>query len=130
MSTERYSTSFATGDPPDSRVLTSVSEDLGRLDQILADAIGQLLISFSEIQRMAAERNIDEIQSATQEAVRALQFQDMASQLISHCRKKLAHPDSGSTESFSATHFTSTQILRHIGPVSQSQFGEGSIELF
>ena len=40
------------------RVLSSVSEDLGRLDQILSDAIGQLLISFSEIQRMAAERDI------------------------------------------------------------------------
>ncbi len=112
------------------RVLSSVSEDLGRLDQILSDAIGQLLISFSEIQRMAAERDISEIERAAQEAVTALQFQDMASQLIAHCRKKLAHPDSESSESFSATHFTSTQILRHIGPVSQSQFGEGSIELF
>ncbi len=130
MGTHGFNANIHPGDPPDPRILTSVSEDLGRLDQILADAIGQLLISFSEIQTMAAQNRTRDIERAAQEAVTALQFQDMASQLIAHCRKKLADPESGSSESFSATHFTSTQILRHIGPVSQSQFGEGSIELF
>lgn len=130
MNIDRWATNHLRGANADPRVLNSVSEDLGRLDQLLSDAIERLLLSFGEIQSMASARRESDIERAAVDAVTALQFQDMASQLIAHCRRKLAHPDAGSDEPFSATHFTSTQILGHIGPVSQNHLGEGSIDLF
>lgn len=131
MSTDPTSPSPAATGLPDAAVLHCVSEDLGRLEQILGDAIDRLLESFATIQSLAVERQEKDIQLAAMHAVTALQFQDMANQLITHCRKKLATPGKdGDAVPFSATHFTQTQILRHAGPVSQSHVGEGSIDLF
>jgi hypothetical protein len=86
--------------------LNGISDDLGRLDTIITDA------------------------RAAFEAVTALQFQDMATQLIAHCRRRLDHAGSdggGSNVSFSSTHFAP---VRTDGPVSQSSVGAGTVDLF
>ena len=131
MNINTQDAALRTGAKLEQAVMHSVSEDLSRLDQILSDAIERLTSAFAEIQALSSERGAKDIERAAYEAVTALQFQDMASQLIAHCRRKLASPEDGdSAVPFSATHFTTTQILRHVGPVSQSHVGEGSIDLF
>lgn len=124
---------------PSSAVLRAVSEDLKRLDTLLDDAIARLLESFSNIQQLAAQSNSPEISRAAIDAVTALQFQDMATQLISHCRKHLATPDDPTaTIPFSATHFYHQMQSRGpsspggpgSGPVEQSDLASGSIDLF
>ena len=116
----------------DTAALQAISDDLGRLDTILGDAIDRLMLSFATIQTMAGARNAPEIGMAALDACTALQFQDMATQLIAHCRRRLADVHHASTVPFSATHFTSTQIRgAHAGgPVAQSSVGAGSIDLF
>jgi hypothetical protein len=124
---------------PSYAVLRAVSEDLKRLDTLLDDAIARLLESFSNIQQLAASSNSPEISKAAVDAVTALQFQDMATQLISHCRKHLADPeDPTATIPFSATHFYHQMQSRGpvsangtgTGPVEQSDLASGSIDLF
>ncbi|MFN7538031.1 MAG: hypothetical protein ACK5QN_10155 [Burkholderiales bacterium] len=110
--------------------LNGISDDLGRLDTIITDAIGRLMESFGTIQALAAEREAPEISRAAFEAVTALQFQDMATQLIAHCRRRLDHAGSdggGSNVSFSSTHFAP---VRTDGPVSPSSVGAGTVDLF
>ncbi len=110
--------------------LHGISDDLGRLDTIITDAIGRLIESFGTIQALASERQAPEISRAAFEAVTALQFQDMATQLIAHCRRRLDHAGSnggGNNASFSSTHFAPPPVT---GPVSQSSVGAGTIELF
>jgi hypothetical protein len=110
--------------------LNGISDDLGRLDTIITDAIDRLMESFGTIQALAAEREAPEISRAAFEAVTALQFQDMATQLIAHCRRRLdqagSHRDSNGV-SFSSTHFAHAPAN---GPVSQSTVIAGTIDLF
>jgi hypothetical protein len=110
--------------------LNAISEDLGRLDTMITDAIDRLMVSFGTIQELAHEREAPEITRAAFEAVTALQFQDMATQLIAHCRRRLNQASNcrdDSEVSFSATHFAPVSAN---GPVSQSTVIAGTVDLF
>ena len=109
--------------------LHSISDDLGRLDNLIGDAITRLMETFDTIQALATEFEVPEISRAAFEAVTALQFQDMATQLIAHCRRQLAHVGQPGDDdiSFSSTHFVPPAVT---GPVSQSSVSAGSVDLF
>jgi hypothetical protein len=112
------------------RGLNGISDDLGRLDTMIADAIDRLMVSFATIQELASEREAPEIARAALDAVTALQFQDMATQLIGHCRRRLQQAGSSTDMgdvSFSSTHFAHASAN---GPVSQSTVIAGTIDLF
>ncbi|CAN5365346.1 hypothetical protein BH10PSE17_BH10PSE17_37800 [soil metagenome] len=113
---------------PHPDLLRSVSEDLGRLDGMLNDAISRLTGTFNQIQQLAADCNSPEITLATFDAIGAMQFQDMASQLIAHCQQRLAvtEYDPTATIPFIATHFNNLSF----GSVDQSDMTSGSIDLF
>jgi ubiquinone biosynthesis protein UbiJ len=106
------SVAAASADPAPSP--SSVALDLERLQQLLADACDTLLACFdgsaAELRREqpdvhAALRRLDD-------AVIALQFQDMAQQLIAHAQARLAHG------------------LARANPVTQGGVTAGSVELF
>lgn len=109
--------------------LHSISDDLGRLDNLIGDAIARLMETFDTIQALAMEFETPEISRAAFEAVTALQFQDMATQLIAHCRRQLAHAGQPGDDpiSFSSTHFVPPCAT---GPVSQCSVSAGSVDLF
>jgi hypothetical protein len=106
--------------------LMTASNDLERLEGLLADACDGLMMRFTSeltpvLQNLGA-------------AVTALQFQDMASQLIHHtnrrlrnCADQIARESMGDDEDGQAVVVTAP--LRP-NPVTQSQMDAGSIELF
>ena len=127
--------------------LMTASNDLDRLQRLLADATTTLLQHFhglsEQIERLRVELNdpstmdadaIERAGRALGGAVIALQFQDMASQLISHtdrrlkscadrlARDALADDDDGEP-------LTMPAPLRP-NPVTQDEVDAGSIELF
>ncbi|MFY9317731.1 MAG: hypothetical protein WAO95_19505 [Burkholderiales bacterium] len=90
--------------------------DLARLDALLADAVATLVESFGEVAARCAGQG--ELAVPLERAATALQFQDLASQLIAHIRDRLT----GCAEAAPARN------LRQ--PVRQHDLDEGSIELF
>lgn len=90
--------------------------DLERLDALLADAAATLLESFGEVAALC--RGQGEFAVPLERAATALQFQDLASQLIAHARGRLA----------ACARATPAKNLRQ--PVRQHGLDEGSIELF
>lgn len=123
---------YSTNNPPGVHLggLHGVSDDLGRLDAMISDAIDRLVSTFTAIQTLAAEHQTPEISRAAVEAITALQFQDMATQLIAHCRHRIdhamTHQGDATSAPFSSTHFVPSLS----SPVSQSGVGAGTIELF
>jgi hypothetical protein len=126
--------------------LMTASNDLERLEGLLADACDGLMMRFSTaVQQMeslmqaATDHRIQtsELTPVLQNlgaAVTALQFQDMASQLIHHtnrrlrnCADQIARESMGDDEDGQAVVVTAP--LRP-NPVTQSQMDAGSIELF
>jgi len=127
--------------------LMTASNDLDRLQRLLADATGTLLQHFHGLSEQIArlrpqlERGLvadpaalEQARHALSRAVVALQFQDMASQLIAHTDKRLrscadrlardalADDDDGAGITLPAP-------LRP-NPVTQDEIDAGSIELF
>ncbi len=126
--------------------LMTASNDLERLHGLLADACDTLMLRFSSaVQQMeglmqaATDHRIQTaelapVMQSLGAAVTALQFQDMASQLIVHtnrrlrnCADQLARDAMGDDEDGEAV--VETPPLRP-NPVTQSQMDAGSIELF
>ncbi len=126
--------------------LMTATNDLERLEGLLADACDGLMMRFSEaVQQMeglmqaATDHRIQasELTPVLQNlgaAVTALQFQDMASQLIHHtnrrlrnCADQIAREAMGDDEDGQAV--VETPPLRP-NPVTQSEMDAGSIELF
>ncbi len=120
--------------------LLTVSNDLDRLQSLLADACTTLLESFhgahAQLRRSVAPAADADIAAATQQignAIVALQFQDMASQLIEHshrrlrsCADQLARqtmPDDDGPA------LVEEAPLRP-NPVTQDEMDAGSVELF
>lgn len=90
--------------------------DLARLDALLAEAAATLVESFGDVAALCAGRG--EFAAPLERAATALQFQDLASQLIAHTRQRLA----GCAGAAPAA--------RPRQPVRQNDLDEGSIELF
>lgn len=121
--------------------LMSASHDLERLQTLLADACDALMQRFhgahSQIVELRSAIDTPEIAEVAQHlggAVTALQFQDMASQLIAHtsrrlrsCADRIARDAFGEDEAGEAV--VETAPLRP-NPVTQDEMDAGSIELF
>jgi hypothetical protein len=122
--------------------LMTASHDLERLQTLLSDACDALMTSFygasAHIQGLRERQSlVPEMDSALKHlggAVTALQFQDMASQLIAHtskrlrnCCDRLARDTMGDDEDGSA--IVEDGPLRP-NPVTQDEMDAGSIDLF
>lgn len=127
--------------------LMVASNDMDRLQRLLSDACEGLMASFygatgelkTLLHRAASDPGIQapELHAAMQhlaEAITAMQFQDMASQLITHttrrlrnCADRLARDTMGDDEDGIA--LVESAPLRP-NPVTQDEMDAGSIELF
>lgn len=127
--------------------LLVASNDLERLQRLLADAGDALMSNFygasSEMKRLQQrlaehpEICVDELQQALTHlagAITAMQFQDMASQLITHttkrlrnCADRLANEALGSDEDGDAV---IEEMPLRPNPVTQDEMDAGSVELF
>jgi hypothetical protein len=127
--------------------LLVVSNDLDRLQRLLADAGDSLLAHFhgaslemQRVQQILAEHphlNREELKQARTHlagAITAMQFQDMASQLIAHtthrlrsCADRIASDALGPDEDGEAV--IEAMPLRP-NPVTQDEMDAGSVELF
>ena len=121
--------------------LLVVVHDLARLDVLLAHAMENLLERFTSASDDLADplllgsQQLDVVRSTLRAAVTELQFQDMASQLISHtskilqgCAYRLASESMGS-EDGEAVPFVE-DVPERPNPVTQDEMDAGSIELF
>jgi hypothetical protein len=127
--------------------LMVASNDLDRLQRLLSDACDALLTHFYGasgelthlLHLMAAQPQIDApgLHAAMQhlaEAITAMQFQDMASQLVGHttrrlrnCVDRLARDTMGDDEDGEAV---VEEAPARPNPVTQDEMDAGSIELF
>lgn len=121
--------------------LLVVVHDLSRLDGLLAHAMENLLARFTTASENLADpllvgsKELDVVRSTLRAAVTELQFQDMASQLISHtsrilqgCAYRLASESMGA-EDGEAVPFVE-DVPERPNPVTQDEMDAGSIELF
>jgi hypothetical protein len=121
--------------------LLVVVHDLSRLDGLLAHTMNNLMERFTRASANLADpllvesKALDEVRSALRAAVTELQFQDMASQLITHtskilqgCAYRLASESMG-LEDGEAVPFVE-DVPERPNPVTQDEMYAGSIELF
>lgn len=121
--------------------LLVVVHDLSRLDGLLAHTMENLMERFTAASAnladpsLADSKELDSVRSALRAAVTELQFQDMASQLITHtskilqgCAYRLASESMGS-EDGEAVPFVD-EVPERPNPVTQDEMDAGSIELF
>lgn len=115
------------------RECAAIASDLERLKVLIADAGDRLLASFNAVsaQLPAVAGDVAQRRSLTRAvtgAVTALQFQDMATQLIRHAQRRLEVLE-GCLASLS--HDTDPLLAAtRMQPVRQSAMGAGSIDLF
>ncbi len=125
--------------------LMTAGNDLDRLQRLLADSCDTLMARFhGALHRLGtlegdpALRGHDavfhEVQRQLAEAVTALQFQDMASQLIAHTHQRLRNcADQLARDAFGPDADGETVVapapLRP-NPVTQDEMDAGSVELF
>jgi hypothetical protein len=127
--------------------LMVASNDLERLQRLLADACDSLMLHFqgasSELRPLlddgaerpaAAPQQLNRVMHHMAGAITAMQFQDMASQLVAHttkrlrnCADRLASQTMGDDEDGVAV--IEEAPLRP-NPVTQDEMDAGSIELF
>ncbi|MEN9436261.1 MAG: hypothetical protein RIR09_916 [Pseudomonadota bacterium] len=121
--------------------LLVVVHDLSRLDGLLAHTMENLMERFTSASANLADpalmntKELDVVRSTLRAAVTELQFQDMASQLITHtskilqgCAYRLACESMGS-EDGDAVPFVE-EVPERPNPVTQDEMDAGSIELF
>lgn len=120
--------------------LLSASNDLGRLETLLDDACRTLMVRFHEaaaqVHRLPSEDAglRDQVARQIGGAITALQFQDMASQLISHTCRRLRHcADLLANEAFRDDDDGAGLVMEaplRPNPVTQAEMDAGSVELF
>jgi len=121
--------------------LLVVVHDLNRLDGLLAHTMENLMERFTAASAslaapsLADSKELDGARSALRAAVTELQFQDLASQLITHtskilqgCAYRLASESMGS-EDGEAVPFVE-EVPERPNPVTQDEMDAGSVELF
>jgi hypothetical protein len=121
--------------------LLVVVHDLNRLDGLLAHTMENLMERFTAASAnlanpdLVASKELDVVRSTLRAAVTELQFQDMASQLITHtskilqgCAYRLASESMG-VEDGEAVPFVE-EVPERPNPVTQDEMDAGSIELF
>jgi hypothetical protein len=114
--------------------LMVASNDLERLQRLLDDASVSLMTHFTQAAGHLQSGALAQAQQTIGGAVTALQFQDMASQLIAHtarrlrnCADRIARDAMGDDEDGSAV--VEAAPLRP-NPVTQDEMDAGSIDLF
>lgn len=114
--------------------LMVASNDLERLQRLLDDASEALMGHFTQATGLMQAGELDEARRTIAGAITALQFQDMASQLITHtsrrlrnCADRLARDAMGDDEEGEAV-IEETPLRPN--PVTQDEMDAGSIELF
>ena len=114
--------------------LMVASNDLERLQRLLDDASGALMGHFTTANGHITAGSPQQARQAIAGAITALQFQDMASQLISHtlrrlrnCADRIARDTMGDDEDGEA--LVEDAPLRP-NPVTQDEMDAGSVELF
>lgn len=121
--------------------LLVVVHDLARLDGLLAHTMENLMARFTSATANLSDpallesKELDGVRRALHAAVTELQFQDMASQLITHtskilqgCAYRLASESMGD-EDGEAVPFVE-EVPERPNPVTQDEMDAGSIELF
>ena len=121
--------------------LLVVVHDLNRLDGLLAHTMENLMERFTAASANLAapelldSKELDVVRATLRAAVTELQFQDMASQLITHtskilqgCAYRLASESMG-IEDGEAVPFVE-EVPERPNPVTQDEMDAGSIELF
>jgi len=121
--------------------LLVVVHDLNRLDGLLAHTMENLMERFTAASANLASpdllgsKELDIVRATLRAAVTELQFQDMASQLITHtskilqgCAYRLASESMGN-EDGEAVPFVE-EVPERPNPVTQDEMDAGSIELF
>jgi hypothetical protein len=114
--------------------LMVASNDLERLQRLLDDASTALMGHFTQATGMIESGAMHEARQTIRGAITALQFQDMATQLIAHttrrlrnCADRIARDTMGDDEDGTAV--LDESPLRP-NPVTQDEMDAGSIELF
>lgn len=122
--------------------LLIVCNDLDRLRGLLTGACSDLANGFHEASAMIAQRRaeggadaefLQALERRLSSAVTALQFEDMATQLINHtCRILRSGADRLAAETFGAEDGEAVveERPRRPNPVTQDEMDAGSIELF
>lgn len=121
----------------------NVRSELGRLRSLIDDAAERLLSSFNVIGEISARRIepgiSQEMEDAVGSAVSALQFQDMASQLVGHAARRIEVLERiaaalGRMPQVSVDELTQavegTLCAGADGPVAQACMTGGSVDLF
>lgn len=121
--------------------LLVVVHDLNRLDGLLAHTMENLMARFTAVSELLNDPSmpqsavLESARSALNAAVTELQFQDIASQLITHtsktlqgCAYRLAAESMG-LEDGEAVPFVE-EVPERPNPVTQDEMDAGSIELF
>ncbi len=114
--------------------LMVASNDLERLQRLLDDASESLMGHFTVVAGLVSAEAADEARRAITGAITALQFQDMAAQLISHTSRRLrgaadrlARDAMGDDEDGWGV---VDETPQRPNPVTQDEMDAGSIELF
>lgn len=114
--------------------LAAAGADLDRLQALLADACGALLASFEAAQaQLGAASPAAAIAGARHElasAVVALQFEDIASQLIAHAQRRLRGCAERLASTQAAEGDTAGGPPHRSSPVGQRAMDAGAVELF
>jgi hypothetical protein len=110
-----------------------IENDLERLKSLINDAGDRLVISFNKVTAVLAELSVDHGQRdrmdhAVRGAVTALQFQDMATQLIGHAQRRLSVLEASAVASVGLASREKDMALSH--PVRQVELSAGSVDLF
>lgn len=117
--------------------------ELGRLRSLIDDASERLMSSFNEIGEISAHQlepgSMQDMEIAVGNAVSALQFQDMANQLVGHAVQRielleriaasLARLPEVSADDLT-NEVAGTVCARSSGPVEQACMSGGSVDLF
>jgi len=114
--------------------LLAAGTELERLERLLSDAVDQLLDRFGRAHAMCAEPG-SQVSAALagelRSAMTALQFQDMASQLILHSRRRLASvADCLGNVADGGEDGCEVRWVGRACPVAQRAVDAGSVELF
>jgi hypothetical protein len=108
-----------------------VLNDLERLQTMLDDSHEALQAGFFGLVELCG----DEAQVHLKSAMKALQFQDMATQLIAHTGKRLRHcADRLANDAFAGDDDDGQSVIEaeplRANPVTQSEMDTGFVELF
>jgi hypothetical protein len=115
--------------------LMVASNDLERLQRLLDDASQSLMVHFTEATDLLETGSLREARLTIGGAITALQFQDMASQLITHttrrlrnCADRIARDTMGDDDEDGQAVVEEAPLRPN--PVTQDEMDAGSIELF